>query len=84
MGKNVIDILGDIIIIAIGFLCVIYHKSMGTKTAYQQQQGFGKWFHLNLITDKSIKSYQRWWLAGGIGLIIIGFPPLIRRLLSLF
>lgn len=84
MDKNVIDILIDVIGIAIGVWDVIYHKSLGVKTAYIQQRGYGKWFHVNLITDRSIKSYQRGYLIGGIFLITICFFFLIRRLLPLF
>lgn len=84
MDKNVIDILEDIIGIAIGLGSAIYYKSLGEKTAQIQQRGYGKWFYVNLLTDRSIKFYQLSYLVGGIVFLIINLFLLIRRLLTLF
>jgi len=72
MDKNVMDILGGIISVIMGLGLIIYHKSLGTKTAYYQQR-FWDLFHFRTsFSEGTINAIQIMFLIIGISFIIFG------------
>ena len=72
-----INAIGGVIFILMGLWFAIYHKSLGTKTAYYQQR-FWELFHFRTsFSEGTINVIQ-------IMFLIIGVAFLIFGLLSLF
>ena len=78
MNKYLIDTLGGSIFIIMGLCFAIYHKFLGTRTAYYQQK-FWDLFHFRAsFSEGTINAIQIMFLIIGIFFIIFGLVLLFH------